>query len=99
MTGDASQIGMPFTYSSLIPAWSARCSIESVIIARSLPSASVTIDRDRGAVDDGGILAAEEQDDARDLLRLRPGVEVGAGHRLAIGRGVDDAGKNGVGPH
>ena len=55
------------------------------------PSLAVAVNRNGRAVDDAAVVAAEEQDHPRDLLRLRPLREIGAGHRLAVRLGVDDA--------
>ena len=45
-------------------------------------------------MNDFGIVTAQKRDHARDLLRLWPGGEVGIGHRVTIGLGIDDAWKD-----
>jgi hypothetical protein len=44
-------------------------------------------------VNDLGIVAAQEQDDARDILGLRPVRKVRAGHCLPICFAIDDVGR------
>ena len=54
------------------------------------------VEGDGGAVDDAGLVAAEEEDYVGQIFRLGPGGEVRGGHGFAIGFGVDDIGEHGV---
>lgn len=49
-------------------------------------------------MDDACVVACEKEDDAGDVFGLGPLGEVGFGHGAAIGRRVDDAGQDRVGP-
>src|SRR5690242_399749 len=63
---------------------------------RSAAASAIAVHRDRAAVNDLALAAAEEQDYARYILRLGPLREICLRHRLAIGWRVDDARQNRV---
>ena len=51
------------------------------------------------AVNHFGVLTAQEQDDARDLLRFRPLRKIGDGHCFPVCFRVNDAGEYRIHPH
>ena len=67
----------------------------TVIIKRS----RVAVNRHSRAIDEFRVIAAQKEDDSRDVLRLWPIREISVGHSPAIRFCIDDAGKDRVGTH